>query len=57
MELAEIPESDRARHLDLLLIADESVDMIERYLHRDNLLALVEDGHQLADMGYLRIRL
>ena len=29
-ELVEIPESDRARHLDLLLIADESVDMIER---------------------------
>ena len=24
MELAEIPESDRAQHLDLLLIADES---------------------------------
>ena len=57
MELAEIPESDRAQHLDLLLIADESADMIERYLHRGDLLALVEDGHQLADMGYLRMRL
>ena len=33
------------------------MDMIERYLHRDNLLALVEDGHKLADMGYLRMRL
>ena len=44
MELVEIPESDRAQHLDLLLIADESADMIERYLHRGDLLALVEDG-------------
>ena len=57
MELAEIPESDRARHLDLLLIADELVDMIERYLHRGDLLALVEDGHKLADMVHLRTRL
>lgn len=48
MELVEIPESDRAQHLDLLLIADESADMIERYLHRGDLLALVEDGEARA---------
>lgn len=48
MELVEIPESDKAQHLDLLLIADESVDMIERYLHRGDLLALVEDGEARA---------
>lgn len=44
MELVEIPEADKEKHLDLLLVADESVDMIERYLHRGDLLALVEDG-------------
>ncbi len=48
MELAEIPESDRAQHLDLLLIADESADMIERYLHRGDLLALIEDDEARA---------
>ena len=54
MELAEIPESDRAQHLDLLLIADESADMIERYLHRGDLLALIEDDeaeHQRKGYG------
>lgn len=48
MELVEIPEADKGKHLDLLLVADESVDMIERYLHRGDLLALVEDGEARA---------
>ena len=48
MELVEIPEADKEKHLDLLLIADESVDMIERYLHRGDLLALVEGGEPQA---------
>ena len=48
MELVEIPEADKGKHLDLLLVADESAEMIERYLHRGDLLALVEDGEARA---------
>ena len=48
MELVEIPEADKEKHLELLLIADESADMIERYLHRGDLLALLDCGSMRA---------
>lgn len=48
MELIEIPESEKTKHLDLLLVGDESADMIERYLHRGDLLALLDGGSMRA---------
>ena len=35
--------SDRKRFLDLLLLADEQEDMIDRYLERGDMFALYDD--------------
>lgn len=52
---------DKKRYLDLLLLADEQEDMIDKYLDRvenffvDNYDHLMfEDGIQLVDMVYLK---
>lgn len=43
MEIVKIPDSDKTKYLDLLLIADEQVSMIEKYLYRGDMFALRDD--------------
>ena len=43
MEIVEV-ESDKKRHIDLLLLADEQEDMIDRYLERGTMYVLNDDG-------------
>ena len=44
MEIVQIPDSDKTKYMDLLLIADEQVNMIEKYLHSGEMFALRDDG-------------
>lgn len=44
MELLKIDDGDKAEYMDLLLIADEQVSMIEKYLYRGDMFAL-RDGN------------
>ena len=37
-------ETDKKRYLDLLLLADEQEDMVDRYLERGTMYVLVDDG-------------
>ena len=41
--------SDRKRFLDLLLLADEQEDMIDRYLERGDMFALYDEDKLRAD--------
>ena len=43
MEIRKV-ETDKKRYLDLLLLADEQEDMIDRYLERGTMYVLVDDG-------------
>ena len=43
MEIVKIIDSDKAKYMDLLLIADEQVSMIEKYLYRGEMFALCDD--------------
>ena len=43
MEIKEV-ETDKKRYLDLLLLADEQEDMIDRYLERGTMYVLEDDG-------------
>lgn len=43
MEIIKIKDSDKTKYMDLLLIADEQVSMIEKYLYRGDMFALYED--------------
>ena len=43
MEIKEV-KTDKKQYLDLLLLADEQEDMIDRYLDRGTLLALYDGG-------------
>ena len=43
MELVKITDSDKTKYMDLLLIADEQVSMIEKYLYRGDMFALCDD--------------
>lgn len=44
MEIVKIADSEKTKYMDLLLIADEQVDMIEKYLYRGDMFALCDDG-------------
>lgn len=44
MEIVKIADSDKTKYMDLLLIADEQADMIEKYLYRGDMFALYDDG-------------
>jgi len=44
MEVVKIIDSDKTKYMELLLIADEQVSMIEKYLHRGDMFALCDDG-------------
>lgn len=43
MEIVKI-ENDKAKYMDWLLIADEQVSMIEKYLYRGDMYALLDDN-------------
>ena len=43
MEIVKIIDSDKTKYMDLLLIADEQVSMIEKYLYRGEMFALCDD--------------
>ena len=43
MEIRKV-ETDKKRYLDLLLLADEQEDMVDRYLERGTMYVLVDDG-------------
>lgn len=43
MELVKIKDERKALYMDLLLIADEEVRMIEKYLSRGEMFALRDD--------------
>lgn len=43
MEIVRIIDSDKANYMELLLIADEQVSMIEKYLYRGEMFALFDD--------------
>lgn len=43
MEIVKIIDSDKTKYMDLLLIADEQVNMIEKYLYRGEMFALYDD--------------
>ncbi len=44
MEIVKIPDGDKTTYMDLLLMADEQVSMIEKYLYRGDMFALCDDG-------------
>jgi GNAT superfamily N-acetyltransferase len=44
MEIVKIKDSDKTNYMELLLIADEQVSMIEKYLYRGDMFALCDDG-------------
>ena len=44
MEFVKIADSDKKNYMELLLIADEQEDMIEKYLCRGDMFALIDDG-------------
>ena len=43
MNIVEVTDGDKTKYMDLLLIADEQVDMIEKYLYRGEMFALYDD--------------
>jgi GNAT superfamily N-acetyltransferase len=43
MKIEKIIDNDKAKYMDLLLIADEQVNMIEKYLYRGEMFALLDD--------------
>ena len=44
MEVAKLADSDKTKYMDLLLVADEQVSMVEKYLYRGDMFALCDDG-------------
>lgn len=43
MKIEKVLNGDKTKYMDLLLIADEQVNMIEKYLYRGEMFALFED--------------
>lgn len=43
MEIVIIEDRDKPNYMDLLLIADEQISMIEKYLYRGDMFALLDD--------------
>ena len=43
MKMVKINDSDKTKYMELLLIADEQVSMIEKYLYRGEMFALCDD--------------
>jgi len=43
MDILKIHDSDKNKYMELLLIADEQISMIEKYLYRGDMFALYDD--------------
>ncbi|RKJ81305.1 MULTISPECIES: GNAT family N-acetyltransferase [unclassified Pyramidobacter] len=43
MKIVKINDSDKTKYMELLLIADEQIHMIEKYLQRGDMFALCDD--------------
>ncbi|HHV28134.1 GNAT family N-acetyltransferase [Acetivibrio mesophilus] len=43
MRIEKIADGDKTKYMDLLLIADEQESMIEKYLYRGEMFALIDD--------------
>ncbi|MBZ4667566.1 MAG: putative P-loop ATPase fused to an acetyltransferase [Defluviitaleaceae bacterium] len=43
MRIEKVMDDDKTKYMDLLLIADEQVSMIEKYLYRGEMFALYDD--------------
>ena len=44
MQFFEVAQADKTQYMDLLLLADEQLDMIERYLQKGRMYALEVEG-------------
>lgn len=44
MKISKIEDSDKKNFLELLLLADEELKMIEKYLYRGEMFALYDDN-------------
>ena len=44
MKITKIEESDKNNYIELLLLADEDINMIGKYLHRGEMFALDDNG-------------
>ena len=53
MRFAKVTENKK-RYLDLLLLADESEEMVDRYLDRGDMFLLEAEGHTLASLVLTR---
>ena len=40
MKIVKIADNDKTKYMDLLIIADEQINMIEKYLYRGDMFAL-----------------
>ena len=49
MHVTRVPEDEKRQYRELLLLADEQWDLVERYLDRGEMWVLVEDGATLAE--------
>ena len=43
MKIVKIADNDKTKYMDLLIIADEQINMIEKYLYRGDMFALCDD--------------
>ena len=44
MKIVKIADNDKTKYMDLLIIADEQINMIEKYLYRGDMFALCDDA-------------
>ena len=44
MRIMEVRVGDRLKYINLLLLGDEQMSMIERYLYRGDMFVLTDDG-------------
>ena len=44
MKVVKVNDHDKTKYMELLLIADEQITMIEKYLYRGDMFALYEEG-------------
>jgi len=44
MNVVKVNDHDKTKYMELLLIADEQITMIEKYLYRGDMFALYEEG-------------
>lgn len=49
MELRQLKENEKRKYMDLLLLADDQEDMIERYLSEGEMYLLTDEGRALAE--------